>query len=73
MPAIRRRLVRLAPRRARRRFNGTARGGSSRSDHAGAVAGAGRSEPLPRDERGTIEADDADLHEALRVLGLALA
>jgi len=24
-------------------------------------------------KRGTIEADDADLHEALRVLGLALA
>jgi hypothetical protein len=33
----------------------------------------GAQSPFLEMKRGTIEADDADLHEALRVLGLALA
>lgn len=36
-------------------------------------AGTWRSEPFLDMKRSTIEADDADLHEALRLLGLALA
>jgi hypothetical protein len=74
MPAIRRRLVRLALRRARRRVSTEPLGaGRATTTTPARSPTPGAQSPFLEMKRGTIEADDADLHEALRVLGLALA